>query len=43
MRTTLDLPEKLLADAMKIGRLKTKAAAIVDALENAVKNISFLN
>jgi len=37
MRTTLDLPQKLLAEAMRIGRFKTKTAAIVDALENVVR------
>ncbi len=37
MRTTLDLPEKLLDEVMKIGHFKTKTAAIVDALENVVR------
>lgn len=37
MRTTLDLPEKLLADAMKATHQRTKTAVIVTALEELVR------
>ena len=37
MRTTLDLPEKLLADAMKASNTETKTAVIVLALEELVR------
>ncbi len=37
MRTTLDLPEKLLADAMAISNTKTKTAVIIKALEELVR------
>ena len=37
MRTTLDLPEKLMADAMKATHQRTKTAVIVTALEDLVR------
>jgi Arc/MetJ family transcription regulator len=37
MRTTLDLPENLLADAMKATNTDTKTAVIILALEELVR------
>jgi len=37
MRTTLDLPENLLIEAMKVTHVKTKTGVIVRALEELVK------
>jgi fatty acid-binding protein DegV len=37
MRTTLDLPEKLIEDAMKVTHQRTKTAVIVTALEDLVR------
>ena len=37
MRTTLDLPENLLNEAMKITRTSTKTGVIVKALEELVR------
>ena len=37
MRTTLDLPENLLAEAMKVTHTGTKTAVIVRALEELVR------
>jgi len=37
MRTTLDLPDKLIADAMKVTHQRTKTAVIVTALEDLVR------
>lgn len=37
MRTTLDLPEKLVAEAMKVTRIKTKTQVIVTALEELIR------
>jgi hypothetical protein len=37
MRTTLDLPEALLRDAMKASHQKTKTAAIITALQDLVR------
>ena len=37
MRTTLDLPESLLAEAMKVTHTNTKTAVIVKALEELVR------
>lgn len=37
MRTTLDLPERLVKDAMKASHQKTKTAAIVAALQDFVR------
>ena len=37
MRTTLDLPEKLLAEAMDITHTKTKTEIIIVALENIIR------
>lgn len=37
MRTTLDLPEHLLSDAMKVTQIKTKTKVIVAALEQLIK------
>ena len=37
MRTTLDLPENLLIEAMKVTHTSTKTAVIVKALEELVR------
>ena len=37
MRTTLDLPEELLNDAMKLTHTDTKTAVIVRALEELIR------
>lgn len=37
MRTTLDLPECLLDEAMKVAHLKTKTSVIVHALEDLIQ------
>ena len=37
MRTTLDLPESLLTEAMNITHTKTKTALIITALENLIR------
>ncbi len=37
MRTTLDLPEKLLAEAMKLTEIPTKTKVIITALEDLIR------
>jgi len=37
MRTTLDLPEKLVKDAMKIANVETKTKVIVVALQELIR------
>ncbi len=37
MRTTLDLPQNLLDEAMEVSHLKTKTALIIAALEDLVR------
>ncbi len=37
MRTTLDLPEDLVRNAMKVSKQKTKTAVIIAALEDLVR------
>lgn len=37
MRTTLDLPENLLNEAMKIAHIDTKTAVIIKALEELIR------
>ncbi|MBW7908261.1 MAG: type II toxin-antitoxin system VapB family antitoxin [Kiritimatiellae bacterium] len=37
MRTTLDLPESLLNEAMKVSRQKTKTAVIITALNDLIR------
>ena len=37
MRTTLDLPEELLKEAMKATRINTKTKVIITALEDLVR------
>ena len=37
MRTTLDLPDPLLTEAMKLSNQKTKTAVIISALEDFVR------
>lgn len=37
MRTTLDLPEALITEAMKLSHQKTKTAVIINALEDFVR------
>ena len=37
MRTTIDLPETLIVEAMQFTNIKTKTALIVHALEDFVK------
>lgn len=38
MRTTLDLPEALMAEAMKACHQRTKTGVIVTALEDLIRN-----
>ena len=37
MRTTLDLPENLLEEGLKVSHLRTKTALIIAALEGLVR------
>jgi len=37
MRTTLDLPEELLIEAMKATKIKTKTKVIIAALEDLIR------
>lgn len=37
MRTTLDLPENLINEAMRLTQTKTKTAVIISALENLIR------
>jgi len=37
MRTTLDLPARLITEAMKLSHQKTKTAVIIAALEDLVR------
>ena len=37
MRTTLDLPEDLINEAMKTTRIKTKTKVIITALEDLIR------
>ena len=37
MRTTLDLPQSLIEEAMKVSNIKTKTALIVRALEEFIR------
>ncbi len=37
MRTTLDLPEDLINEAMKVAHIKTKTKVIITALEDLVR------
>ena len=37
MRTTLDLPEQLLSEAMKATRINTKTKVIITALEDLIR------
>ncbi len=37
MRTTLDLPEELLFEAMKLTKIKTKTKVIITALEDLIR------
>lgn len=37
MRTTLDLPETLIAEAMKVSHQRTKTGVIVTALEEYIR------
>jgi Arc/MetJ family transcription regulator len=37
MRTTLDLPEDLLIEAMKVTEIKTKTKVIITALEELIR------
>ena len=37
MRTTLDLPESLLTEAMKVTHIQTKTKVIVTALEELIR------
>ena len=37
MRTTLDLPDKLMAEALEVSNHRTKTAAVVAALEDYVR------
>ncbi len=37
MRTTIDLPEKLITEAMKLTNINTKTNVIIEALENLIQ------
>ena len=37
MRTTLDIPENLITEAMKISRISTKTGVIIAALESFIR------
>jgi Arc/MetJ family transcription regulator len=37
VRTTLDLPDKLVQDAMRVSHQKTKTAVIITALQDLVR------
>jgi Arc/MetJ family transcription regulator len=37
MRTTLDLPDNLINEAMKLTRIKTKTKVIITALEQLIR------
>ncbi|MCI5212286.1 MAG: type II toxin-antitoxin system VapB family antitoxin [Candidatus Electrothrix sp. ATG2] len=37
MRTTLDIPENLIAEAMQLTHIKTKTALIIRALEDLIR------
>jgi len=37
MRTTIDLPESLVAEAMKLTKIKTKTDVIKEALSNLIQ------
>ncbi len=37
MRTTLDLPDNLVKEAMKVTRIKTKTKVIITALEQLIR------
>jgi hypothetical protein len=37
MRTTLDIPERLIEDAMKVSRIHTKTKVIITALEDLIR------
>jgi Arc/MetJ family transcription regulator len=39
MRTTLDLPEDLLKEAMKVTNIQTKTKVIVTALEELIRKV----
>ena len=43
MRTTLDLPEELLSEAMKATHTKTKTKVIIIALEELIRKMQILN
>jgi len=43
MRTTLDLPENLIAEAMKITHSQTKTSLIITAIENLVRKSKLSN
>lgn len=37
MRTTIDLPERLITEAMKLTNISTKTNVIIEALENLIQ------
>ncbi len=43
MRTTLDLPDSLLSEAMKLSNQKTKTAVIISALEEFVRKTKIVD
>ena len=43
MRTTLDLPQKLLSDAMKITHASTKTGVIVFALKELIRKSKIID
>ncbi len=43
MRTTLDIPENLLSEAMKTTNIKTKTKVIITALEELIRKTQISN
>ncbi len=43
MRTTLDLPEKLLSDAMKVAHARTKTGVIIFALQELIRKSKIID
>jgi Arc/MetJ family transcription regulator len=43
MRTTIDLPEELIAEAMRVTKIKTKTDVIKEALSNLIQKEKIKN
>jgi hypothetical protein len=42
MKTTFDLPEKLINEAMKLTHIRTKTAVIILALQELIRNVKIV-